>query len=192
VASSQSDNRLCRSLIDWNLHFGFPTYSVYLAECCMSGKPSWAQPAHVCLRPFPMAQTRIDVPRGGPAEFSPRPFRSGPSPFQIVSVGQLVPVKGQHSSVRTSSASPKCPAVAWDRLSRPERLTTKEGNLYRRATECVDSTAQGSIPGWGPTSSTESGIVFAKRYTHTSGLEPAGSSHAGAWPAASAARNGDC
>jgi glycosyltransferase involved in cell wall biosynthesis len=31
-----------------------------------------------------------------PAEFAPRPFRSDPSPFQIVSVGQLVPVKGQH------------------------------------------------------------------------------------------------
>jgi glycosyltransferase involved in cell wall biosynthesis len=30
------------------------------------------------------------------AECAPRPFRSDPSPFQIVSVGQLVPVKGQH------------------------------------------------------------------------------------------------
>jgi glycosyltransferase involved in cell wall biosynthesis len=31
-----------------------------------------------------------------PAEFVPRPFRSDPSPFQIVCVGRLAPVKGQH------------------------------------------------------------------------------------------------
>jgi colanic acid/amylovoran biosynthesis glycosyltransferase len=31
-----------------------------------------------------------------PAEFPPRPFRPDPSPFQIVSVGRLAPVKGQH------------------------------------------------------------------------------------------------
>ena len=29
-------------------------------------------------------------------EFSPRPFRPAPSPFQMVSVGRLAPVKGQH------------------------------------------------------------------------------------------------
>lgn len=29
-------------------------------------------------------------------EFPPRPFRPSPSPFQIVSVGRLAPVKGQH------------------------------------------------------------------------------------------------
>ena len=31
-----------------------------------------------------------------PAEFAPRPFRQDPSPFQIVCVGRLAPVKGQH------------------------------------------------------------------------------------------------
>jgi colanic acid/amylovoran biosynthesis glycosyltransferase len=31
-----------------------------------------------------------------PSEFAPRPFRSGPDPFQIACVGQLAPVKGQH------------------------------------------------------------------------------------------------
>jgi colanic acid/amylovoran biosynthesis glycosyltransferase len=31
-----------------------------------------------------------------PAEFAPRPFRPEPSPYQIVCVGRLAPVKGQH------------------------------------------------------------------------------------------------
>jgi colanic acid/amylovoran biosynthesis glycosyltransferase len=34
-----------------------------------------------------------------PREFTPRPFRAEPDPFQIVCVGQLAPVKGQHMLV---------------------------------------------------------------------------------------------
>jgi glycosyltransferase involved in cell wall biosynthesis len=38
------------------------------------------------------------------AEFAPRPFRSDASAFQIVSVGQLVPVKGQHVLIGAAAA----------------------------------------------------------------------------------------
>jgi glycosyltransferase involved in cell wall biosynthesis len=31
-----------------------------------------------------------------PVEFAPRPFRADPSPFQVLCVGRLAPVKGQH------------------------------------------------------------------------------------------------
>jgi colanic acid/amylovoran biosynthesis glycosyltransferase len=39
-----------------------------------------------------------------PDRFPPRPFRPNPSPFQIVCVGRLAPVKGQHILIRAMAA----------------------------------------------------------------------------------------
>ena len=56
-----------------------------------SGRPQWAK-----LELTPLG---VDL-----AEFAPRPFRANPSPFQIVCVGQLAPVKGQHVLIRAVDA----------------------------------------------------------------------------------------
>jgi glycosyltransferase involved in cell wall biosynthesis len=39
-----------------------------------------------------------------PVEFAPRPFRPDPSPFQILCVGRLAPVKGQHVLIAAAGA----------------------------------------------------------------------------------------
>ncbi|HVN06735.1 MAG TPA: glycosyltransferase family 4 protein [Bryobacteraceae bacterium] len=39
-----------------------------------------------------------------PAEFAPRPFRSDPSPFRLISVGRLAPEKGQHVLIEAVAA----------------------------------------------------------------------------------------
>ena len=62
---------------------------------CAISRYGLSQLMYVCGR---SQWTKLELTPLGvdPAEFAPRPFRSNPSPFQLVCVGRLAPVKGQH------------------------------------------------------------------------------------------------
>jgi colanic acid/amylovoran biosynthesis glycosyltransferase len=63
--------------------------------CCAISQYGVSQLMYACGHPeWPKVElTPLGV---DPTGFPPRPFRANPSPFQIICVGRLAPVKGQH------------------------------------------------------------------------------------------------
>ena len=64
-----------------------------------------------------------------PDGFPPRPFRPRPSPFQIICVGRLAPVKGQHlliaAMAEPGAGGPPHPAAVRGRWARPRMLCAR-------------------------------------------------------------------
>src|ERR1039457_1333100 len=71
--------------------------------CCAISQYGVSQLMYACGYPeWPKLElTALGV---DPNAFPPRPFRPSPSPFQIVCVGRLAPVKGQHVLVAAMAA----------------------------------------------------------------------------------------
>lgn len=71
--------------------------------CCAISQYGFSQLMYACGHPqWPKLElTTLGV---DPQTFQPRLFRPNPSPFQIICVGQLAPVKGQHVLVAAMAA----------------------------------------------------------------------------------------
>jgi glycosyltransferase involved in cell wall biosynthesis len=71
--------------------------------CCAISQYGVSQLMYACgYREWPKLEvTYLGV---DPNAFSPRPFRPSPAPFQIICVGRLAPVKGQHILVAAIAA----------------------------------------------------------------------------------------
>ena len=71
--------------------------------CCAISRYGISQLMYACAYPeWPKLElTTLGV---DPDRFQPRPFRPDPSPFRIICVGQLAPVKGLHLLIRAMAA----------------------------------------------------------------------------------------